>query len=134
MNDVVTKGELMGEQWDYDVCTNLSTDNVVNKARLENGNPYNKHFRAYNADFKTTRRCCTGVDRSCESCFDTWEHFSWIMINMKKHLGAPHHFAQWLTSVYLFYLINRLVPQNNIDGVLRQIHKHLQEVRITSPV
>ena len=108
-NEVVTSGHLYGETWGYDVCTNLSANNEVNQERLKNGKLFNKHFRAYNADFKTTRRCCTGINRDCGSCFDTWEHFSWIMINMRKHLGSRDEFANWLSTMFVFYLVNRLV-------------------------
>lgn len=108
-NNVVTSGRLYDESWGYGVCTNLSANNPVNAARLKNGKPYNPHFRAYNADFRTTRRCCTGINRDCGSCFDTWEHFSWIMINMRKHLGTKEEFANWLSATFVFYLVNRLV-------------------------
>jgi hypothetical protein len=109
LNRVVTSGSLFGEKWGYDVCTNLSTDIEQNASRFDNGNPYNPHFRSYNADFSSTRRCCTGVERDCASCFDTWEHFSWIMINMRKHLVSRESFADWLGATYVFYLVNRLV-------------------------
>jgi hypothetical protein len=125
-NEVVSTGRLFGEQWGYDVCTNVSANCGVNSERLKNGNPYNRHFRAYNADFKTTRRCCTGVSRDCASCFDTWEHFSWIMINMKKHLGSKEDFTNWLSTMYVFYLLNRLVDYENGIGNLVLIQQRLQ--------
>lgn len=109
LNEVITTGQLCGETWGYDVCTNLSVDNPVNRERLATGKPYNRHFRAINADFLTTRRCCTGIMRDCSSCFDTWEHFSWIMINLRKHLGSRTLFANWLATSFVFYLVNRLV-------------------------
>ena len=109
LNRVTTSGELAGERWGYDVCTNLTIDNPINEGRRDNGKPFNPHFRAINADFKTTRRCCTGMTRDCASCFDTWEHFSWIMINMRKHLGSREAFADWLTTMFAFYVVNRLV-------------------------
>ena len=109
LNRVTTTGRLKGESWGYAVCTNLSADNPVNAKRIANGKPFNRHFRAINADFSTTRRCCTGIDRDCESCFDTWEHFSWIMINMRRHLGSRQEFSDWLTTMFAFYLVNRLV-------------------------
>ena len=31
------------------------------------------------------------------------------MINMKKHLSTKMEFANWLTTMYIFYLVNRLV-------------------------
>jgi len=109
LNDVVSTGCLGDERWGYDVCTNLSVDYDPNLERQDNGKPYNRHFRAINADFVTTRRCCTGVDRDCASCFDTWEHFSWIMINMRKHLGSRKAFSDWLVTMFAFYVVNRLV-------------------------
>ena len=109
LNQVVTTGRLDGKTWGYDVCTNLTIDNPANAGRRDNGEPVNQHFRAINADFKTTRRCCTGIERDCASCFDTWEHFSWIMINMRKHLGSKQEFADWLSTMFAFYVVNRLV-------------------------
>ena len=110
LSEVITSGTLLGERWGYDVCTNLTVDNAANRERQQNGKPFNRHFRAINADFTTTRRCCTGVDRDCDSCFDTWEHFSWIMINMRAHLGSKEEFGNWLTTMFAFYVVNRLVP------------------------
>ncbi len=109
LNQVVTTGRLDGKTWGYDVCTNLTIDNPVNEGRNKSGEPANPHFRAINADFKTTRRCCTGIERDCASCFDTWEHFSWIMINMRRHLGTKQAFADWLSTMFAFYVVNRLV-------------------------
>ena len=129
-NKVITLGKLYDQQWGFDVCTNLSTNYKRNQERLQNGNPYNTHFRSYNADFETTRRCCTGIDRSCNSCFDAWEHFSWIMINMKRHLGSKQEFTQWLTTMYMFYYINRLVRQD--ESIISKIHSLLKSVKVAS--
>jgi MoaA/NifB/PqqE/SkfB family radical SAM enzyme len=129
-NKVITNGKIQDQSWSYEVCTNLSTNYKSNEARLKNGNPYNKHFRSYNADFKTTRRCCTGIDRSCDSCFDAWEHFSWIMINMKMHLNSKQEFVHWLTTMYMFYHINGLLVKNENDGMVSEIHKFLQPKKI----
>jgi MoaA/NifB/PqqE/SkfB family radical SAM enzyme len=121
-NRVVTTGELMGEKWGYDVCTNLSENLAVNEERFKNGNPYNPHFRAYHADFKTTRRCCTGMQRDCDSCFDTWEHFSWVMINLRKHLASKQDFTSWLTTMYVFYLVNRIIDYDKEIDFLPKVH------------
>lgn len=120
---VVSTGRLWEEQWGYEVCTSISSDNEVNRERIQNGKPYNPHFRAYNADFATTRRCCTGVARDCASCFDTWEHFSWVMLNLKKHLGSQREFADWLATRYLFYMINRIVDYEEGLKLLPEIHR-----------
>ncbi len=128
-NKVVTTGSLYNESWGYKVCTNLSANSPVNTIRLQNGKPYNPHFRAYNADFVTTRRCCTGITRDCASCFDTWEHFSWIMINMKKHLSTKMEFANWLTTMYIFYLVNRLVDYDR--GMLNLVKIQQMQLSIS---
>ena len=125
LTKVISTGRLYDQEWGYDVCTTISTDNPVNAERLKNGNLYSPHFRAYNADFKTTRRCCVGIERSCDSCFDVWNHFSWVMLNMKKHLGSKQEFTNWLTSMYLFYLINRLVDYETGIHLLPEIHKRV---------
>ena len=129
-NQVITTGQLYDQHWGYDVCTNLSTNYPPNQVRLKNGNLFNPHFRAYNADFKTTRRCCTGINRSCDSCFDAWEHFSWIMANMNKHLESKEAFTQWLTSVYMFYYINRLLKEPAHNQVVGEIHSRLQALSV----
>ena len=130
LTNVISTGKLYDQEWGYDVCTTISTDNPVNAERLKNGNPFSPHFRAYNADFKTTRRCCVGIERSCDSCFDVWNHFSWVMLNMKKHLGSKQEFTNWLTSMYLFYLINRLVDYETGINLLPEIHKRVGGLKL----
>ena len=125
LTKVISTGKLYDQEWGHGVCTTVSTDNPVNAERLKNGNPFSPHFRAYNADLKSTRRCCTGVDRSCDSCLDVWQHFSWIMLNMKKHLGSKQEFTNWLTSMYIFYLINRLVDYKKGMKNLTEIHRRV---------
>ncbi len=92
LNRVVARGRLYDQPWGHDVCTSVSVDHPANRERLVNGRPYVRHFRAYNADFSTTRRCCTGIERDCSSCFDVWQHFSWIVLNLKLHLGSAGNF------------------------------------------
>ena len=125
LSSIVTTGALYDQQWGWDVCTSVSTDNEVNRWRIANGNPYNAHFRAYNADLDSTRRCCTGVDRDCSSCFDVWERFSWVMINLREHLGSKREFTCWLTVMYMFYLINRIVPYEEGVELLPEIHRRV---------
>lgn len=128
LSEVITSGTLKDDTWGYDVCTNLSYDYEHNQDRQNNGKPFNRHFRAINADFQTSRRCCTGVERDCGSCFDTWEHFSWIMINMRKHLGSEKDFSNWLTTMFAFYVVNRLVdPERGLELL------HLANVREAAP-
>ncbi|MCI0443736.1 radical SAM protein [bacterium] len=123
LSKVVSTGRLYDEQWGHEVCTSISPDHYANRDRIRNGKPFNPHFRAYNADLKSTRRCCTGIDRECESCFDVWEHFSWIMLNLRKHLASKQEFTWWLTTTYMFYLINRIVDFESGIQVLPEIHE-----------
>jgi len=129
-NRVITTGKIQDEHWSYEVCTNVSTNYKKNGRRMKNGNPYNQHFRSYNADFKTTRRCCTGIDRSCDSCFDAWEHFSWIMVNMKMHLGSKQEFINWLTTMYMFYYINGLLTKDHNEQIVSKVHNLLQSEKV----
>jgi len=47
------------------------------------------------------------------------------MVNMKKHLGSKQEFTNWLTTMYLFYLINRLVDYNTGIQYLPEIHNRV---------
>ncbi len=127
--DVVTRGRLYDQSWGWDVCTSGSADHPVNRDRVANGMPYNAHFRAYNADFASIRRCCTGEQRDCASCFDSWEHFSWVTLNLRKHLGSAREIANWLAVTYLFYAINRIVDFERCLEVLPELHQRCGPVR-----
>ena len=120
---VVTTGRLFDQEWGHATCTSISPDHESTRERITNGRTYSRHFRSYNADLATTRRCCTAVDRDCASCFDTWQHFSWVMLNMKEHLATERDFTEWLATMYLFYFINRLVDPDEGARLLPEIHR-----------
>lgn len=121
--EIITTGKLFGDSWGHASCTSITADHPVNRERIQNGKPYNPHFRSYNADLVSTRRCCTGVDRDCGSCFDTWQHFSWVMLNLRRHCRSQTDFAHWVTTMYLFYFVNRLVDGADGGAMLREIHQ-----------
>jgi hypothetical protein len=129
ISQVVSTGNLQGEHWGYDVCCSVSTDNPKNEARLANGKAANTHFRAYNPDLKSTRRCCVGDARDCNTCLDVWAHYSWIMLSMKRHLDTKEDFTNWLTTMYMFYLINRVVDFRESVGLLPEIHQAMRYLR-----
>jgi hypothetical protein len=129
MNKVISSGILYNETWGYDVCCNLSIDNAKNIARLKNGKPYNAHFKAFYPDLKTTRRCCVGDARDCSTCFNVWTRVGWIMLNMQLHLGSKQEFTNWLTTMYIFYLINRIVDFDEGIKLLPEIHHRLRHER-----
>jgi MoaA/NifB/PqqE/SkfB family radical SAM enzyme len=120
---VVSTGRLFDEQWGYSVCCSITPDNPLNRQRIENGNPYNLHFRAYNPDLVTTRRCCVGNERDCGNCYDVYAHISWIMMNLQRHLGSKQDFTDWLTTMYLFYVGNRILPLEERIHLLPEIHR-----------
>ncbi|MCL4295904.1 MAG: hypothetical protein KJ077_09265 [Anaerolineae bacterium] len=125
LSQVVSSGRLYREEWGYEVCCSISADNEVNQERIHNGKPYNPHFRAYNPDLKSTRRCCIGETRDCSTCFDVWAHFSWVMLNMKAHLASKQEFTNWLTTMYLFYLINRIIDFEAGVKLLPELHRRV---------
>jgi MoaA/NifB/PqqE/SkfB family radical SAM enzyme len=128
VSQVVSTGLLLGERWGYDVCSSISSDNPINAGRINNGHPYNPHFRAYNPDLKSTRRCCVGEARDCSTCFDVWAHFSWIMLSMRRHLETKQDFTNWLTTMYIFYLINQIVDFEEGTKLLPEIHGRLRHL------
>ena len=132
VNRVCSTGRLHGLRWGYDVCTSLSADTGVTPERAANGHPLNPHFRSYNADLVTTRRCCTRVTGDCSSCYDVWQHFSWIILNLRSHLGSVEEFTNWLTTMYMFYLINRIVDFEPGIALLPEIHRRTQAYELQS--
>jgi len=124
MSRVVATGRLGDQRWGYDVCSSVSADNPVNAARIQNGNPTNLHFRAYNADFSSTRRCCVGSERDCSTCFDVWSHVSWIILNGRR-AKSDRDILGWITSMYLFYLVNHIVEFEQGIKLLPEIHRAL---------
>jgi hypothetical protein len=125
MNYVISTHQLYDEPWGYDVCSNLSVDNPANTERFKNNKPYNPHFNSYNPDLTTTRRCCLGETLDCSNCFNVWSHFGWIMLNMKRHMNSKQEFTNWLTTMYLFYLISRVVDFEDGVKLLPEMHQRI---------
>jgi 4Fe-4S single cluster domain len=129
LSEVISSGRLYDETWGYDVCTNITVDHPGNADRLENGKPLMPHFRAYMPDLETTRRCCVGDARDCGTCKNTWTHMGWVMLNLEKHLGSAEEFTNWLTSVYVFYLVIRAVDHGRGVELLPEIHARQRRLR-----
>jgi MoaA/NifB/PqqE/SkfB family radical SAM enzyme len=129
VNGVTTSGRLYGETWGHDVCGSITPDHPLNRERIANGQPYDRHFRAYNPDLATTRRCCVGNERDCGTCLDVWAHNVWIMMRLEAHLASKQEFTNWLTTVYLYYLIIRAVNFDERIGLLPEIHRRLAPER-----
>jgi hypothetical protein len=126
LSEVISTGRLLDQQWGYQVCGSITANHPKNRERIANGIAYNSHFRAYNADLRTTRRCCVGDERDCATCFDVWAHMSWIMLNFSRHLATAADFTNWLEATYLFYGVNRLIPYRDFRNALPRIHARKQ--------
>lgn len=129
LNRVVTTSRLYDMTWGYDVCPTISANYPKNEARMRNGNPFNAHFRAYNPDLQTVRRCCVGEDRDCSKCYNAYARHTWIMINKHLHMGSKAEFTYWLTTVYTFYLIVRAVDFEEGVKLLPAIHERVRSAR-----
>ncbi len=53
------------------------------------------------------------------------------MINMKKHLGSQEEFTGWLGTMYVFYLVNRLVDEEGGYARLGEIQERLRTFAAT---
>lgn len=127
MNKVATTGELYGMDWGYDVCGTVSTNYEKNAERLENGQPYSPHFRAYLPDLRSVRRCCVGEDRDCAKCRNSYAKHTWIMVNSRLHAGSKEEFTDWLTTMYSFYLTTRGVDRDRAArDLLPEVHARLR--------
>jgi hypothetical protein len=122
---VVAEARLYDDIWGFDVCCTLSDDKPKNQERFNNGKPYNSHFRVYNPDLKSTRVCCRSDKYDCENCYDTWAHIAWIMTNLEKHLGSEGEFSNWLGTVFMFYLTNRIIDFERNVKLVPEIHERL---------
>lgn len=126
VNEVTTTGKLYAERWGHAVCASITPEHELNRERIKNGNFYDKHFRAYNPDLVTTRRCCVGNERDCATCFDSYAHMVWIMTKMEYHLNSKQEFTNWLTTVFLYYLGVRALDFDSRIGLLPEIHRRVQ--------
>ena len=127
MNKVATEGRLYGMEWGYDVCGTVSTNYEKNALRLENGQPYSPHFRAYLPDLRSVRRCCVGEDRDCAKCRNSYAKHTWIMVNSRLHAGSKEEFTAWLTTMYSFYLTTRGVDRDRAArDLLPEVHARLR--------
>ena len=126
VNEVTTTGRLYGERWGHAVCASITPAHELNRERVRNGNFYDAHFRAYNPDLVTTRRCCIGNERDCATCFDTYAHMVWIMTKLEYHLNSKPEFTKWLTTVFLYYLGVRALDFESRVGLVPEIHRRVQ--------
>lgn len=129
INKVGTENELLGMRWGYDVCPTIDADNERNAARVANGQPFVRHFRALYPDLKTTRRCCIGEAHDCSNCFNVYSKMTWINVNLKRHLVDAESFFNWLSSNYVLHLFVRAVDRARGVELLPRIHARQAALR-----
>jgi hypothetical protein len=133
LNQVATTDLLFGEKWSYDVCPTITPTHPRNADRVANGNPYSTHFRAFNPDLTSTRRCCVGEARDCGKCHNAYARHTWIMVNKRRHLDSKQTFTDWLTSIFTFYAVIRAVPFPVAAELLPEIHRRTARSRAGAP-
>lgn len=104
VNNIISKRSMLNKAWGYAMCPSITYDHPENSSRMAINKQYPTKFRAYNADLRTTRKCCIGQARDCDTCVDIWAITGWILSSMKAHLASKHDFTNWLCSTYIFYL------------------------------
>jgi MoaA/NifB/PqqE/SkfB family radical SAM enzyme len=127
--DVVFTRTMQGQRWGYENCCSLSVDHPENAERLRNGKPYVRHLNVYLPDLQTTRRCCTGDARDCDNCYETYTHMTWIINNMRAHLGSKEDFTRWLTTMYVYMLTGHVADPIAAARRLPAIHQRLADLR-----
>lgn len=134
INSTISSRNLFGVEWGYNVCPSVTYDHPENTLRIENGKQYPSQFRAYNADLKTTRRCCIGNARDCETCTDLWATYGWIVGSMKDHLRSYKDFSNWLLTTYIFYMQTGFIDLNANSFKLPEIYKRYRLNEISGSV
>lgn len=129
LNKVATTNTLFEDRWGYDVCPTVSANHPKNADRIANGHPYNPHFRAYNPDLTTVRRCCVGEARECSKCYNAYARHTWIMVNKHRHLESKESFTNWLTSIATFYMAIRAISFEEGSKLLPEIHRRTRSSR-----
>lgn len=126
INNVIARRELFGVPWGYNVCPSVTFDHPQNQERINNGKKYPTSFRAYNADLKTTRRCCIGSARDCDTCTDLWATYGWVVGSLKEHLGSEQDFTHWLLTTYIFYMQTGFIDLNKNHHKLPEIYRRFR--------
>lgn len=126
INQVISNRKLFDQTWGYQVCPSVTFDHPENSERMLSGKKYPTKFRAYNADLKTTRRCCIGNARDCSTCTDLWAIYGWVIGSMKAHLKTKSDFTHWLCTVYIFYIQTGFLDWNEKSSHLPKIYHRFQ--------
>lgn len=112
INETISHRSLFGKPWGYEQCPSVTFDHPQNAERMKYGKKYPTQFRAYNSDLRTTRRCCIGSARDCDTCTDLWATYGWIIGSLKDHLKTPQDFTHWLLTTYIFYMQTGFIDWN----------------------
>lgn len=129
VHHVIAARSMRGMRWGYKVCPSITYDHPDNAERVMASSGRSPKFRAYNADLKTTRRCCVGKARDCATCVDLWAISGWIVGAMKSHLKTKKDFVDWLCSTYLFYLQTGFIDWNRWSFMLPLIYQKMDVLK-----
>jgi len=129
VHNIIATRSMLGKQWGYAVCPSVTYDHPENAERVISDNGYPTKFRAYNADLRTTRRCCVGRARECSTCVDLWAISGWIVGAMKGHLKSKKDFANWLCSTFIFYMQTGFIDWNEWSSMLPFIYQQLDVIK-----
>jgi len=132
-NRVISTRELLGETWGYDQCPSLTYDHPENQDRITHGKKYPTKFRAYNADLTTTRRCCVGSARDCDTCTDLWATSGWVQAGFRRHLRSEQDFIHWLGSTVIFYMQTGMLDYRIHRHLLPQLYARFDVSGMTTP-
>ena len=103
---VLTTQTMLGRRFDWMECPSVSEavdDREPRPKRLAG-------FNSYGSDYTTIHRCCTSVDRDCETCHDGAATMSWIMVNKREHMQSPGDFANWVDVTHMFAKLYEFIP------------------------
>lgn len=125
-NQAISQRSLFGKEWGYEVCPSVTYDHPENAQRMVTGKHYPTKFRAYNADLTSTRRCCIGSARDCDTCTDLWATSGWIIGSMKEHLSSKQDFTHWLLTCYIFYMQTGFIDWHKSAHKLPEIYSRFK--------
>lgn len=134
INQTISQRHLFGTPWGYAMCPSVTHDHPDNRERMASGKRYPTKFRAYNADLTTTRRCCVGSARDCDTCTDLWATYGWIIGSMKAHLKSKQDFSNWLMTTYIFYMQTGFIDWNKNAVKLPEMYQRFSHIDYSKPV
>lgn len=125
IHEILTKRRTLGTPWGCKLCPSRRHDKS-NSADSETKKVNSSfEFRAYNADFKSTKQCNVDITRECNTCAELLAISSWIVRGMKEHLSTYDDFINWLCSTYIVYLQTGFIDWNTGSSLLPALYQKM---------